>query len=254
MKPVWENMRKKAQSAFTLIELLVTIVIIGLLATLGYTAYSKVMSAADQAGCLSNLRNIGFALESYATDNEDYYPRSWDSSTNDTWIDTLVEGDYLHSGTRSAGNAANIFISPAAKIPVPSGFWGSTYTTHIYLFRGNDISVYPPGEPDLIKRVSIPKPSEKILIANGPQANGGLWAYSSFWEPWQMRPSYQASSSLMNDFIPVDQSSNVDSGAAGGNLRYLHDNNTATNALMADGHVESFKIGTIRYRNVIVNQ
>ncbi len=62
------------RSGFTLIELLVVITIIGILATLAPSAITNVINAANQTKALSNARNIGMALKTYATDNDGAFP------------------------------------------------------------------------------------------------------------------------------------------------------------------------------------
>ena len=54
--------------AFTLIELLVVILIVALLAALLLPALASAHRAGKQAVCLSNLRQIGIAIQSYSSD------------------------------------------------------------------------------------------------------------------------------------------------------------------------------------------
>jgi len=59
---------------FTLIELLVVIVIVGILAALLLPALASAKAAGQRAGCLSNLRQIGIAVQGYADENNGLIP------------------------------------------------------------------------------------------------------------------------------------------------------------------------------------
>ena len=65
---------KNAPSAFTLVELLTVMGILGVLITLLIPALARVREAGKKAVCISNLRQVGIAIHSYAADNEGRIP------------------------------------------------------------------------------------------------------------------------------------------------------------------------------------
>ena len=67
---------------FTLIELLVVIVIIGLLAALLLPVLAAARDRGRQATCISNLHQIGLALQMYHADSGALPPDYWRDTTN----------------------------------------------------------------------------------------------------------------------------------------------------------------------------
>jgi prepilin-type N-terminal cleavage/methylation domain-containing protein/prepilin-type processing-associated H-X9-DG protein len=72
MKPSF--FRRRRRPAFTIVELLVVIAIIALMAGFAMPSLQLGLNKAKSTQCSENLRGIGAAVMSYATDNSDVLP------------------------------------------------------------------------------------------------------------------------------------------------------------------------------------
>ncbi len=84
---------KRNRCGFTLIEMLVVIAIIALLASLIVPTTSRALQSAKATKCLSNLRQIGQAMQIYLIENKEIYP-FWKVGVTPTWYHQLSSGDY----------------------------------------------------------------------------------------------------------------------------------------------------------------
>lgn len=73
----------RKQRAFTLIELLVVIAIIAILAAILFPVFASAKMAAKRTQSVSNLKQLGTAVQIYLGDYDDRYPRTMDTSTGD---------------------------------------------------------------------------------------------------------------------------------------------------------------------------
>jgi prepilin-type N-terminal cleavage/methylation domain-containing protein/prepilin-type processing-associated H-X9-DG protein len=201
------------RSGFTLIELLVVIAIIAILAGMLLPALAKAKEKGRGTRCLSNTRQIGYALTMYVDDYQDTLPNQW-------W----AVGPYRNANGKNCGGEwqktpayqLDVYIKAPKVWVCPTKKRGETYKTEAGIFDPsytgflsygfNYLGVFYDGNTVKSRKGSaILKPSDTVAItesngSNDPREIGGglgnekadsawldgYWAANSF--PAQTNP------------------------------------------------------------------
>jgi len=170
--------KSTSHGAFTLVELLVVIAIIGLLAGLAMGALGRARAQGQNARCVNNLRQWGFALQGYVDDNDGFIPRRGQGvnplaiiNRPEDWFNCLPRyfnlrsyNDLVAQGLKPrAGDGGSVFIDPSAKDP--GGTYFLPYAMNMYL------SPWIRPQPHRVSE--IPRPEQLAFMADalGPYAS-----------------------------------------------------------------------------------
>lgn len=225
-------MKSSNSKGFTLVELLVVISIIGLLAGLAIPAVNGAFKKAKSGACISNLRQIGLGLITYATESSAYrFPTS--TGQEPTWA--IEIGNYVNTSTK---DKKSIFVCPGCEKPVSQAKDGGVAITY-----GIHSALVDPSKN--VTMSSIMRPSDVILVADvcqDPSNNG--------WSPNRIEKPNFSNPSIGKGSLSTPISTAVDTDNSNSPwLRYRHQGKV--NALMCDGHVESIKKGSVLNKHVI---
>jgi len=219
-------MRTQHRRGFTLIELLVVVAIIAALCGLLLPVLANARAAAKRTQCLSNLRQIYLATESYINNNFGYYPPAYYRRTVDGQKITF-EWDYARVG--SGGTPESIrpgiifegqsmdrvlqcpcYVRPDNWLSNPHG--GYNYNTS-YVGHGQNEDI-----PDPISTNDIVKAGSVALFGDGEYANGA--------------------NKFMRSPLPSPGDASF-SGRYAGTQGFRHGG--MTNVVFADGHSDSIR-------------
>ncbi len=278
----------KNNRAFTLIELLVVIAIIAILAAILFPVFAQAKEAAKKTQSLSNVKNLGTAINIYLSDSDDVYPQSETGQgvAEVTWATAIFpyvkNGDNAVFGgstlSRSFANSG-IFRSPGN--PRPQVNQGNSegafsYGAHHAMFVQNYGHMGPQdGAPNPgVPAGAIEQPADKIaLLEKGTNATGAGWNYPWFhdWQNMWVGPILGTPgdvNTLLRDGVDVytpgsavyDPRFDTDCGSSSSgawecaaHARYRFSRGAP--AVFADGHAKSMQKGAIRwFQNIWIDR
>ena len=190
--------------AFTLIEVIVVLAIIVIMMSMVYPAYTTISERAKATKDMSNLRQIGIAIQTYLNDNDQILPASttWPGTT----VTPVLYPKYI--GTRK------VFLSPFDKRPSLE----TDLAPVSYSINTNMYAAAPGISRNMLKVVS---PSSTFLMApkyNADPRNAASWGGTMTSAP----------------DLPI---------GGGPETRGTHSNGTRINVLFCDWHTESLTFG-----------
>jgi type II secretory pathway pseudopilin PulG len=126
----------RRRRAFTLVELLLVISTIGLLISILLSSLSLARSQAKAMACMSNLRQIGFAVCMYVDDYDGYLPPAYEPSNATHWW-----GQKLSDGIDHTKG----FVWPYLQSELKKE---SVYECPAQHYGSYKLQAKPPSEPD----------------------------------------------------------------------------------------------------------
>ena len=195
--------------AFTLIELLVVIAVIAIVAALAVPAYTSILERAKATKDLSNLRQIGLAMQTYLNDQDGVLPIINAAPGIGTIANPVIYPKYIERGGK------RVFQSPFDKR-------SASDTDNAPVSYGINQNMYTASPGIAGNMGKIVSPASTIFMA----------------------PNYSGNPSLRTSWTGV--ATNVPNLAAGGGAGMTvgpQRNGTQINALFCDLHVETMTFG-----------
>jgi prepilin-type N-terminal cleavage/methylation domain-containing protein/prepilin-type processing-associated H-X9-DG protein len=118
--------RTRYRGAFTLVELLVVIAIIGVLISIIMPAIGRAREQSRRTACLSNLRQLGYAMMLYTTGFRGWYPNANPYNTSKSYQPTNDVLTYM--AKVYLGNTGPVFHCPSDRDPAPAVIDTADYT------------------------------------------------------------------------------------------------------------------------------
>lgn len=237
--------------SLTLIEVLVVITIISILIAL---LMPSLRSAKDQANtviCMSNLRQIGLAMNMYGVDSG-RYPWGYEWGIPTDWTYTLNPYFQKLGGITywaSVNSRSDVIQCPSRALK-PTNIV-NCYGAHEKLFGGTypgspytNTAIYPRRFPwrERLSDTFMLADADQQSTLDGGQSHATLWNIQP-----DMDQDYNPATA---NNIVSNVGDNKDDLLTLGQIRWRHNGNTRANFLFVDGHVESIQINNLREKQL----
>ena len=191
---------------FTLIELLVVIAIIAIIAAILFPVFARARANARKASCLSNMKQLGMGIVTYAQDYDETLPPGMSYRPNQTAWYYLIRPYLGANVSNSASAIESIVVCPEYKTSYPDGVEGiypkCSYTPNAYIMETDrasslaqcnypaDLVLLAPGRNHLTSYGRDDASGDvHYMAARGRHAGGANYAFCDGHAKWFPAPT-----------------------------------------------------------------